>query len=93
MSFSFDLSEELRELLPKLSKRNKVLVIQLNKKIDETIASDEYTIDHYKNLRHDLSDYKRVHIGGSFVLFFRVFKKEKFIFFDKLVHHDDAYQR
>lgn len=93
MSFSYDLSDELRALIPRLSKRNKQLVVQLNNKIDEIVACDEFSIDHYKNLRHDLSGYKRVHVGGSFVLFFRVFKKEKFVLFEKLVHHDEAYRR
>lgn len=44
----------------------------MNKKIKQAIASDEFTIGHYKNLRHDLSGYKRVHVGKSFVLMFKV---------------------
>ena len=93
MTFRFDLSDELRALLPKLARRNKTLALQLDKKIEEIIASDELAIDHYKNLRHELKEFKRVHVGGSFVLFFRVFRKEKFILFQKLEHHDDTYRR
>lgn len=93
MAFSFDLSEKLKEMLPKLAKRDKALTMQVNKKIKEITSSDEYTIEHYKNLRNDLSDQKRVHVGGSFVLLFRVFKKEKFILFDRLEHHDTAYKK
>ena len=93
MTFGFGLSDELKKLLPKLAKRNKVLLLALNKKIAEIIASDDLTIDHYKNLRHDMSDYKRVHVGGSFVLFFHVLKKQKFVLFQRLEHHDDAYKR
>ena len=59
----------------------------------QVIDSDEITIDHYKNLQYDLKEYKRVHIAGCFVLLFKVFKKEKFILFDKLGHHDDIYKR
>ncbi len=93
MAFKFDLTDELKEVLRKAAKRNPALAKAVFAKIEQvTQLNDESTIDHYKNLRHDLSDYKRVHIG-SFVLFFRVFKKERFILFDRLEHHDDAYKR
>lgn len=92
MPFSFDLSEELKAEVRVLVKRDGALVDAMNKKIKQIAASDEFTIGHYKNLKHDLSDYKRVHIG-SFVLTFTVFKKEKFILFERFRHHDDAYRR
>ena len=84
--------EEIKVEIKVLSKRNKKLVEILNKKIKQIIDSDEFTIDHYKNLRHGLSDYKRVHIDKSFVLLFKVFKEKNYILFDKLKHHDDAYK-
>lgn len=64
----------------------------IGKKIKQIIASDTQTIAHYKNLRNELSDYKRGHVAKSFVLMFKVFKKENFILFDKIKHHDDAYK-
>lgn len=92
MAFSFDFSDELKAEIPVLAKRDKKLAEMLNKKVREIIASDEYAIEHYKNLRHGLSEYKRVHIGKHFVLLFKVFKKENFILFDKFAHHDHAYK-
>lgn len=93
MPFKFSISDGLRAVLEKAAKKNPELAKAVFRKIEQiTTLNDESTIDHFKNLRPDLSDYKRVHIG-SFVLFFQVFRKEKFILFDRLEHHDDAYKR
>ncbi|MDO8428413.1 MAG: addiction module toxin RelE [Candidatus Diapherotrites archaeon] len=92
MPFSFGLSEELKDQLKILAKRDQKITEALNKKIKEIINSDEFTIDHYKNLRYGLSDYKRVHIAKSFVLLFKVFKKENFSLFDRFDHHDNIYK-
>ena len=93
MAFRHDFSDELEETLAKLFKKDKKTYEAILKKIEEIVSMDETTIDHYKNLRHGLSDYKRVHIAKSFVLLFKVFKKEKFILFDKFSHHDNSYKR
>ncbi len=93
MPFSFDLSDELKATIRVLARKDRKTAEILNKKIKQIITSDEATIDHYKNLRHGLSEYKRVHIAKSFVLLFKVFKKEKHVFFDKFGHHDDIYRR
>lgn len=91
MPFSFDLSDELKLTLLKLSKRDPPLALALNKKIKQVaLENDAATIDHFKNLRHGLSDFKRVHIG-NFVLIFKVSKPENFILFDRFKHHDDIY--
>lgn len=90
--FTFDLSDNLRETIKKLSKKDKIRMIILNKKIKEIVSCDENAIDHYKNLRYGLSEYKRVHIDKSFVLIFKVFKKERHILFERLEHHDKVYK-
>jgi len=92
MTFSFDLSDNLKATIRVLVKRDKARVIILNKKIKEIISCDENSIEHYKNLRHGLSEYKRVHIDKSFVLIFKIFKKEKHILFERLDHHDRIYK-
>jgi len=91
--FSFNLSDELKLILKKLSKKDSKRAKILNKKIKEIISCDEKTIHHYKNLKRELKNYKRVHIDSSFILFFQVYKKEKHILFVSLEHHDDAYKR
>lgn len=93
MPFSFDLSDELKATIRVLAKKDKKTTEILNKKIKQIADSDETTIDHYKNMRYGLKEYKRVHIAKSFVLFFAVFKEKKFILFDKFGHHDDMYRR
>jgi YafQ family addiction module toxin component len=93
MPFEFALSEELKAEIIVLAKRDKTVTEAINKKIKQIIQSDEFTIDHYKNLRHDLSEYKRVHIMKSFVLLFKVYKEKNYILFDKFGHHDEIYGR
>lgn len=89
--FSFDLSDDLREKLNKLAKKSPKTAIIINKKIKQIINNDNETVDHYKNLRHDLSDQKRVHIDQHFVLTFKVDKEKNFILFVDFDHHDKIY--
>ena len=93
MPFKYDFSDELEETLEKLFKKDKKIYEVLMKKIEEIASRSETEIEFYKNLRYGLSEYKRVHIAKSFVLLFKFFKKENFILFDKLRHHDDIYKR
>lgn len=90
--FYFDISDELKAVLAKLSKKDPVRAEIICKKIGQIISCDEKSIDRFKNLRHDLSEYKRVHIDTSFVLLFKVTKSKKHILFDRLRHHDDVYK-
>jgi mRNA-degrading endonuclease RelE of RelBE toxin-antitoxin system len=91
--FSYNISDELKKQISILMKKDRKRAEQLHKKIREIISRDEFSIGHYKNLKYDLSDYKRVHIsGGSFVLLFRVLMEKKHILFLKLEHHKDVYR-
>ena len=92
MPFKYDFSHELEQTLEKLYKKDKKRYEATLKKIEEIVSRDNTTIDYYKNLKHDLKEYKRVHIDRSFVLIFRIFKKDKFVLFDRLKHHDDVYK-
>jgi len=88
--YNFKKSKHLDKVLSKLSKKDKDLFEQVIKKIEEVINS--YSIEHYKHLRHDLKDYKRVQIG-SFVLVFKYNKKENLIYFVDFDHHDNIYKK
>ena len=90
MSFSFEISKELRIILSKLERKDRNFSIAVNKKIKQIIACDETSIPHFKNLKGELSDYKRVQIG-SFVLLFQV--KGSAIIFKRFVHHDRIYKK
>ena len=90
MSFPFEISPPLKRVLNKLGRKDKNLAIAVIKKIEQIVNSDTFAIEHFKNLKHDLSHLKRVHIG-SFVLTFR-FKKGTIIFED-FDHHDRIYKQ
>jgi mRNA-degrading endonuclease RelE of RelBE toxin-antitoxin system len=59
------------------------------KKIDEILHSED--LDHYKNLKHDLKEKKRVHVG-HFVLVFKWVKEENKVIFLDFDHHDNIYE-
>lgn len=87
---NFRISGKLEEVLIKLSKKDKALYEQVKNKIDEIINA--YDTGHYKNLRYDMKDSKRVHIG-HFVLVFQFDKKTNTINFDDFDHHDNIYKK
>jgi len=93
MPFTTILSDELKEIITKLSSKDKQLFLELNKKMLQIMDCDKDTINHYKNLRGELSNYKRVHIGKSFVLLFSVDLKNNIIYFVKFSHHDKVYKK
>lgn len=76
--------------MSKLSKKDKSLYEQLMKKIEEVINC--YNTEHYKNLRYNMKDSKRVHIG-HFVLVFQHDSKTDTINFDDFDNHDNIYKK
>ena len=88
--YSYHISEKLQQIMLKLSKKDKSLYEQLVKKINEVINS--YDIEHYKNLKFNLEDSKRVHIS-HFVLVFQFDKQKNEIKFDDFDHHDEIYKK
>lgn len=88
--YSFEIIPHLQEILKKLSKKDRQLYERVIKKIDEVINSD--SVEHYKNLRFDMSDKKRVRVG-HFVLVFSLVKEKNKIKFVDFDHHDNIYWR
>lgn len=86
MPYEFELTETLERKLEKLKKKNIVLLKACRKKILEIIRNPF----HYKHLKHE--DRFRVHVGGSFVLTYRVFEDKKLILFLDIEHHDNVYR-
>ena len=91
--FNFNLTDELKAIIEKLAKKDKKRAEIINKKIKQIIGSDSISIGHYKNLKHDLKEFKRVHIDSSFVLVFKVDIKNNFILFVDFDHHDKIYKK
>ena len=89
--FKYDFSDELKLKISKLVKKDKKKVEIINKRIKEIVNNDVETIKRYKNLKHGLSDFKRVHIDKSFVLAFKVDLANNFILFVDFDHHDKIY--
>ncbi len=87
---NIQISEQLREKLRKLAKKDKGLHEQVKKKIKEILSSP--TLEHYKNLRYDKKDSKRVHIG-SLVLIFQYNENNDEVLFDDFDHHDFIYKK
>ncbi|MDO8516776.1 MAG: type II toxin-antitoxin system RelE/ParE family toxin [Nanoarchaeota archaeon] len=83
-------SKEFDRILDKLQKKDKQLYENLFNKINEVLNNSD--IEHYKNLKHDLKEYKRVQIG-HFVLIFKYDKANDFIFFVDFDHHDNIYKK
>ncbi len=80
----------LDKLLGKLSHKDHVLFMAVQKKINQIGKLDRATIGYIKNLRLDLREYKGVHVG-SFVLMFKV--KGDTVIFTSFGHHDNAYKK
>ncbi|MFH1210289.1 MAG: type II toxin-antitoxin system RelE/ParE family toxin [archaeon] len=88
--YNFSLSEDLKAILERLSKKDKKLNEQVMKKIEEIVNC--YDVEHYKNLKYEMKEQKRVHIG-HFVLIFRLENEENEIKFIDFQHHDKVYKR
>jgi len=86
----YEIKPELDVVLEKLKKRDKVAYLQIVKKIEEIVDTNP---NHYKNLRYDLKEFKRVHIKNSFVLVFKYSKEKQLISFIDYDHHDIIYQK
>lgn len=93
MPFDYELSDKLKGIIGRLHRKDPARAGILYKKIKQIINSDEFTIEHFKNLRHGMSDRKRVHIDKSFVLTFKFDKKNRHILFIDFDHHDNIYEK
>ena len=87
--YAFKVSAHLQDIMKKLSEKDKNLYDRLLGKMQEVISSD--SIEHHKNLRYNLKDAKRVHLG-HFVLVFQYSSGAKEIIFDDFDHHDTIYK-
>lgn len=87
MSYTLNLSLDLKKLLDKLKKKDKHHYLQVKKKMSHIVESPY----HYKPLKGDLSGRHRLNIG-SYVLIYEINESEHYILFLKYEHHDDVYK-
>jgi YafQ family addiction module toxin component len=88
--YSYEIKPSLQKVLNKLSRKNKSLYEQILKQIQEIINSE--SLEHYKNLKYNLKEFKRIHIG-HFVLIFKCDEIKNLISFEDLDHHDNIYKK
>jgi YafQ family addiction module toxin component len=88
---NFSIEEKLKKKLNKIFKKDKTLYDAVSNKFKEILACSD--INHYKNLRKPLQNFKRVHITSSFVLIFKYDESEDSIVFYDLDHHDSIYSQ
>jgi len=86
----FEIKPSLHNKLEKIRKKDRPAYERVMAKIGEAVNA--YDMEHYKNLRYDMKDSKRVHIG-HFVLVFSYDKAKDFISFEDYDHHDNVYSR
>ena len=86
----FEIEEKFNQTLKKLFKKNKKRYEIVWKKINEIINNSD--IEHYKNLKSPMNEFKRVHIDKGFVLIFKYDKTNDKIKFYDLDHHDKIYK-
>ncbi|HIH38788.1 addiction module toxin RelE [Candidatus Woesearchaeota archaeon] len=85
----FLMEDSLKRTISKSSKKDKVLYEAVMNKIEEVLTCED--VNHYKNLKKPLEDFKRVHIKGPFVLIFKYNRAEDQVIFFDLDHHDKVY--
>lgn len=86
----FDVENKLSKTLAKLAKRDAQKYRTVMRKMQEILTCSNP--DHYKNLRYDLKNMKRVHIG-QFVLVFCYDELNDKIIFEDYDHHDNIYKQ
>ncbi len=86
----YNFSDGLKRILLKLSKKDSESYKAVKNKIEEIVNSSP---EHYKPLRYDLKNKKRVHIRKSFVLVFEYDPSTDTIWFLDYDHHDNVYNK
>ena len=89
MKFRDDYSGLLIKKLKKLIKKNPEQFKIICKKRDEILVNPA----RFKNLRHGMSDRKRVHIDKHFVLVFKVDLNNNVVKFLDYDHHDTIFKQ
>ncbi len=87
----YEIKPELEKILQKLKKKDPVSHNAVIKKIREVVNCEDP--DHYKPLRYDMKNKKRVHPTSSFVLVFEYNKQQQSISFLDYDHHDNVYKK
>lgn len=78
--------KEVEKIFKKLSKKNKITLKHISKKIKE-IQENPYR---FKPLKKPMQGFWRVHIG-SYVLIYSINERDKQVVIERYRHHDEVY--
>ncbi len=87
--YNIEIKPSCHKDIEKLCKKNHILKVALEKKMNEILENPQ----HYKPLKYNLAGKRRVHIMKNFVLKFEIDEQNKIITFIFFGHHDEAYRR
>jgi mRNA-degrading endonuclease RelE of RelBE toxin-antitoxin system len=85
--YDLEIKPKLQKELKKLAKKNRNLVIAIDKKVKEICANPH----RFKNLKNGMSDKSRIHFG-HFVFTYVIDDEKKVVTLDDLEHHDSIYK-
>lgn len=88
--YSFERSGKLLKVLKKLYRKDRGRYEATLNEMEEVMSGQNP--HHYKNLSHDMKQFKRAHIDKHFVLIFKVDENKRVIKFIDLQHHDHIYR-
>ena len=86
--YKLAVKESLDRKLKKLRKRDRELLLLIDKKVKE-ILKDPYR---FKSLKKPLQNKRRVHVGGSFVLIYEINEEKSIVTLVDFDHHDSIYK-
>jgi len=86
--YKLAIKENLDRKLKKLKKKDRELLVLIDRKVQEILDN----LYRFKPLRKPLQNKRRVHVGGSFVLIYEINKDEKIVTLLDLDHHDNIYK-
>jgi YafQ family addiction module toxin component len=86
--FQLAVKETLDKKFKKLQKKDKELLVLIERKVQEILA-DPFR---FKPLKKPLQNKRRVHVGGSFVLIYEINETAGLVTLVDFDHHDNVYQ-
>lgn len=86
--YKLAVKESLDRKLKKLGKKDKELLVLIDKKVKE-ILRDPYR---FKPLKKPLQNKRRVHVAGSFVLIYEISEEKNMATLVDFDHHDKIYK-
>ena len=86
--YKLAVKESLDRKLKKLGKKDREMLLLIDKKVKE-IMRDPYR---FKPLKKPLQNKRRVHVGGSFVLIYEITEEKSMVTLVDFDHHDKIYK-